>query len=305
MKTKLRSFRGATDRAAMIALAAAFPDDNLHVVDLPYRLASWALDEPGNVALWDDERGRLAAWAVLQAPFWAIDIVTRPDVEPGAFPRALDWAAEKARAARGTPHERASWCVHVLADQEDRLRALEEDGFACQADVGEDSWSRVLLRRDVASSVRATVPSGFTIRPIWGDSEVAAYVDLHRTVFGTTNMTTDWRARTLTTDHRLPEADLVAVGPGGRLAGFCVGWLLAGDRPVGQIEPLGVLWEHREEGLGMALLTECVQRLAARGAVSVLAETDTYRAPAVNLYERVGFRPIREVLVYRRDVPRE
>lgn len=303
MKTKLRPFRGATDRLAMVALAAAFPDDNLHIVDLPYRLASWALDDPANVALWTDERGRLAAWAVLQAPFWAVDIVTRPDAEADAFPRALDWAAGKARGARGTPHERASWDVHVLADQEDRLRALEEAGFACQAEVGEDSWSRVLLRRDAPSPALAVVPAGFTIRPIEGDREVAAYVDLHRTVFGTTNMTVEWRARTLTAEHRIAEADLVAVAPNGDLAGFCVGWLLAGGRPVGQVEPLGVLWDYREEGLGVALLTECVRRLSARGAAGVLVETDTYRAPAVGLYERAGFRPIRDVHVYRWDVP--
>jgi hypothetical protein len=60
-----RPFAGAADRPAMAALVAAFPEQNLHVVDLPYRLCSWALDEPGNVSLWLNEQGELRAWALV------------------------------------------------------------------------------------------------------------------------------------------------------------------------------------------------------------------------------------------------
>ncbi len=38
-----REFRGDADIPAMIALARAFPNECLHVTDLPYRLSSWAL----------------------------------------------------------------------------------------------------------------------------------------------------------------------------------------------------------------------------------------------------------------------
>ncbi len=302
MKMSRRDFADGGDVAAMIALAAEFPEDNLHVVDLPYRLASWAVDDPANAALWIDERGRIAAWAVLQSPFWAIDVVTRPDVESGLFPRALEWADARSRAARGTPHERSAWYVHVLADQEARLRALEADGFACQADVGEDSWSRVLLRRAAATPAPPAIPPGFSIRTLAGAAEVEAYVDMHRAAFDTKNMTPEWRRRTLAAAHHVAEADLVAVAPNGRLAGFCVGWLLPGEHAVGQVEPLGVLWDYRELGLGAALLTECIRRLMARGASSVLVETDTYRTPALGLYENAGFELKRDVLVYRKDV---
>jgi hypothetical protein len=34
---------GASDRAAMVALACAYPDEHLHHIDLPYRLSSPAL----------------------------------------------------------------------------------------------------------------------------------------------------------------------------------------------------------------------------------------------------------------------
>ena len=147
MKIARRLFRGGPDLAAMTALAAASPEVNLHVVDLPYRLASWALDDPQNVGLWVDGGGRLVAWAVLQFPFSAVDIVVRPAVEALFVPEALEWVDDQVRAARGTPREKASWYIHVFADQEKRLRFLEDAGYVSQADVGEESWSRVLLRR--------------------------------------------------------------------------------------------------------------------------------------------------------------
>ena len=287
----------------MLELAAASPDENLHVVDLPYRLCSWALDDPSNVAVWADTRGRLAAWAVLQAPFWTIDVAIRPEAEDDLFPRVLDWIDARARSAKGTPHERPSWYFDVFADQAGRLRCLEAAGYACQADVGEDSWSRVLLRREGPAPSLPRLSAEFAVRPLAGRIELEKYVELHRATFESKNMTVDWRARTLTAPHYLSDSDLVAVAPDGRLAGFCIGWLLPQPDPVGQIEPLGIGREFREHGLGAALWAECVRRLAARGARTVLVETDTYRTPALGLYEGAGFAPIRDVLVYRKDAP--
>jgi ribosomal protein S18 acetylase RimI-like enzyme len=123
-----------------------------------------------------------------------------------------------------------------------------------------------------------------------GPTEVEAYVDLHCATFETKNMTTEWRTRTLTSPHHLSDADLVAVSPSGALAGSCVGWLLTGGQPTGQVEPLGIARECKEHGLGAALLTKCIRRLLAAGAPRILVETDTCRTPA------------RDVLVYRRDV---
>jgi ribosomal protein S18 acetylase RimI-like enzyme len=299
----LRRFDRDRDIEAMLALALASPDANLHTVDLPYRLCSWALDEPDNVGLWEDDAGRLAAWATLQAPFWAIDIAARPDIEDELFPRALAWAEARARDAAGTPYGRPSWYVHVFGDQERRLRQLDRAEFACQADVGEDSWSRVLLRRSGRAPATIAVPDGFTIRPLAGPNEVDAYVELHQAAFESKNMTAEWRSRTLGAPHHREENDLVAVAPDGRLAGFCIGWLAPGRDRVGQIEPLGIAREFRERGVGHALLAECVRRLVASGARRVLVETDTYRTPALGLYESLGFEPVRDVLVYRKDAP--
>jgi len=73
----------------------------------------------------------------------------------------------------------------------------------------------------------------------------------------------------------------------------------------GRIEPFGVGREFREAGLGRAILLENVRRLASLGACRVLVETDTYRSPPLDLHESAGFKPIRNVHVYRKDYATE
>lgn len=301
MPVTQRPFSGEHDLCAMAALARAFPADHLRVTDLPWRLSSWALDDPANVALWVDGTDQLMAWAVLQAPFWTIDYTIHPGAPAGLHAQVLAWADARARAVLDTPDSRPAWFVTVFADQTARTRDLEAAGFACQADVGEDSWSKVFMGRPGQAPVPdAPLSDGFAIRPLAGEVEVEAYVELQREVFDSRNMTVAWRARTLHRPEYVPALDLVAVAPGGRLAGFCIGWLDP-SAPRGQVEPLGVRAEFRQFGLGRALLLECLRRLQARGVEDVYVETDNYRDAALELYESAGFHVLRDVWMFRKD----
>jgi mycothiol synthase len=299
-----REFYGETDIQAMIGLARVSPADNLHVVDLPYRVSSWALDDPDNVGLWVNAEGQLLAWAVMQTPFWAIDYACQPDAEPKLHCQVLAWADRRARQIVDTPSGHPCWFVMVSAHQTNRIGDLEDAGFVSQANVGEDSWSKGLMGRPVEAPVAEyTLPAGFNIRPLAGENEVAAYAQLHRAVFESKNMTAEWRTRTLRRPEHRPDLDLVAVAPDGRLAAFCVCWLAKDSEgePTGQIEPLGVHEDFRELGLGRAILSEGLQRLHLCGADKVYVETDKYRNAALALYEAMGFRTIRDILVYRKD----
>ena len=86
MPIKQQPFSGEADMRAMTTLCQAFPAENMHVVDLPYHLSSWAFDDADNVALWVDETGRLLAWAVMQTPFWTIDYVYHPRIAKPKLP---------------------------------------------------------------------------------------------------------------------------------------------------------------------------------------------------------------------------
>ena len=154
----------------------------------------------------------------------------------------------------------------------------------------------------IPSDVRP-LPDGFVIRPLAGEQEVAAYVELHRAVFQSKSMTIAWRQRTLARPEYIPGLDLVAVASDGRLAAFCICWLnrKSGEGISGQIEPLGVHEEFRKQGVGRCILTEGLRRLQEQGAQAIYVETDNYRNEAFTLYESAGFRVVQDVLVYRKD----
>ncbi len=304
MIVRKRPYTGAADKAAMLELAQATRGDNIHVIDLPYRLASWAFDDPANVGLWEDGDGQLLAWAVLQTPLWTLDYVYSPPARDlGLGPAILTWATGQA-ARVGQPHGRPCWFVGVREDQADRRGDLERAGFVDQADAAADPYSQVLMARPADAPLPGpALPNGFSIRPLAVAAEAAACAALHRAAFGSPNMTDGWRARILESPQYHPDLDLVAVAPDGRLAAYCLGWLDATNPAggLGQIEPLATHPDFAGLGLGRAVLGETLRRLHRQGAATVEVETDGYRDAALNLYAQTGFIVTYPIRVYRKD----
>jgi ribosomal protein S18 acetylase RimI-like enzyme len=299
-----RKYQGDADLNRMIDLANATQAENIHFIDLPYRLSSWALDEPQNIGLWVDGRGQLVAWVVMQSPFWMIDYVIRPDSLRSGFRPILAWVEGRARSLLNTSYGHSCWYMNVLPRQTERMQALEQVGFIPQADLPNEAWSSVWMELDRTKPIPTQrLPEDFTIRPMAGSGEVSAYVELHQAVFETKNMTVDWRNRTLLQPTYRPALDLVVVAPDRKLVAFCIGWLgrdLEG-RTIGQIEPLGCQAEYRKFGLGRQVLCETLRRLYQHGAENIYVETDDFRSAAFHLYQGIGFEVVHQVLVYRKD----
>lgn len=302
-----RTYRGASDQARMADLVRANPREHIHLVDLPYRLCSWAFEQPENCALWEDAQGGLWAWATLQPPFWTVDCGLAAQAPAHLLAEIAAWADQRARAARDTPSGHPAWFVNLFDWQRQQQAVWEAAGFAAQTDVGPHSWSKVLFGQPLGRPIPAPAPPhGLRIRPLDGPGETDAYVALHRAVFESANMTGAWRARTLAHPDYQPALDLVAEDADGRLAGFCVGWLAArgrDGRPCGQIEPLGVRADLRRSGVGRALLLACLEQMALRGAAYVWVETDNYRDAAFQFYTALGFAVEQQIVVYRKDYP--
>lgn len=301
MTITLRPFSTEQDKYLMSVLAYQCFESNLHVVDLSYRLSSWALDDPENVGLWFDENQQLVAWATLQTPFWTIDYVCRPEYEPHLHREILSWADQRAHETRNTTYERPAWFVMVFSGQIDRIRDLESMGFKCQSNVGNSSWSKVLMRRSSLIPVKVYEPrSGFNARSLAGEKEVENYVELHQSVFESKNMTIDWRRRTLKHPDYISELDLVVESPDGRLVAFCICWFNK-DSMTGHVEPLGSHKDFRPYALGRVALSEGLRRLQSLGAQNIFVETDNYRNTAFRLYESFDFQVTQNVLVYRKE----
>lgn len=302
------SYRSRIDQQSMLELARQFPDENLHVSDLPYRFSSWAFDDPLNVSLWLDNDKQLVGWAVLQAPFWSLDYAFHPDFTAQIHPEILAWSNLRLRQLHDTPFERPAWFVNLFEHQHKRRKQLEQAGFVDQGDALIDPWSKVwLVLKEAAPLSPPDLPPEFTLRPLAGLQEINKYVDLHQAVFESKNMTIPWRQRTLEHPAYSAQSDLVAVGPDGELAAFCIGWYNpAGSSaiPHAQIEPMGVAARFRGLGLGRAVLSACLARLRSMGARQIYVETDNNRDAARNLYKAVGFELHSNVRVYRKIPPR-
>lgn len=141
-----RSINIHSDIADMLQMALLSPQNNFSCFDLPYRLSSWALDSAENGQPWfyDD---LLVAWAILQTPFWSLDFVINPSYEEDLLPIILEWDDQKARFVINSSFGRPSWYIQVFSNQFNRISALEQAGYQSQTNVGEGSWSKVLMRR--------------------------------------------------------------------------------------------------------------------------------------------------------------
>ncbi len=279
-----RPFRGETDVPPILDLIASMPLSCRHVIDLPWRLSSPAINEGRDAAFWEDSSGRVgfAAWQY----YWAVlDFFILPGPQAQAAEDDLfAWADARFRerdAERGRP---LPYGVDYRDDDSERLRIVERYGYTLDDDGG-----YVLLRHDLVDLAPVpTLPGGFTLRLLRGEKEAAAYAEVHRAAFESDSMTPEWRARTLRMPQYQPELDLVVEAPDASLAGFCVGWFDP-SRRVAQIEPFGVHPRYRRLGLGSVLLVEMLRRFKARGAEFALVETNLGPTPAQRAYESAGF----------------
>ena len=300
-------YSGPEDNDRMLRLAHNHPLGHVHVIDLPYRLSSWALENPENVGLWEDQQGRLVAWAVLQTPFWTVDYALHPAAPPDAFASILTWVDGQARALLLTQYGHPAWFLPLTGEQAARRRDLISAGYVAQ-DTGDDTWSQVTFALAEGIELPLCPPKdGFTVRPLASEAEVPAYVALHRAVFGTENMTESWRRAALRQSAYRPELDLVIANASGELVAFCVGWLAqvatGGESPtvIGHLEPIGVHEDARPHGLAWSILAEAVRRLRAHGAGRVLVQTDNYRDRAYAFYQAAGFQIEENITLFRKE----
>ncbi len=85
----------------------------------------------------------------------------------------------------------------------------------------------------------------------------------------------------------LSTREIVVAESDGALAGFSLGH--RAPRSVGRVITLDVRPDGRRSGMGGALLSALIARLAAAGARRTILEVDVRNAGAIAFYERLGF----------------
>lgn len=291
-----RSGSGQEDLATIYNFAATYPEACLHVVDLPWEMTSPDAQLDGAIGIWEDSTGQLVAFAHLWGGL--VDFAIRPDAHTMQLDQViLQWAADRL-AGSGTDQPPSLFAA-AREDDQSRIAAYREHNF------GLGSWSLIHMQRNLDDQLPdGPLPEGFVLRHLSGAEDVPGYVDAHRAAFDSTAMTIDWRLRTLQDPQYRPELDVVLTAPDGRIAAFCVCWMvqLRNRGLVGQVEPMGVRPEFRGLGLGRAVLYEGFRRLQMLGAKTVEIEHVDWNRAAQRLYASVGFTATYRVQSFVKDV---
>lgn len=301
----IRSWSDAADSAAMQALASRCWPAGPHPGGLGWSMATDQF--AATLVVVDSPDGELLGWAGLTQPG---SLVLQVDPESTDTRDPLtEWLTYTAEGPDLT----------IDAFDVATAEALTRVGFRpVQPPFGYYRMGQAGLQASVGRLV-SDPPAGYTIRHVqpgednarvavhrsaWRPADLPFHPD-HRPDFDeswTSSFTAESYDRVQATKLYDTDLDLVAVAPDGSLAGCCIAWL---DPATGwaEIEPLGVVPDHRRQGLALALCTEVARRVSDRGGTHVFINTgpsETYPAP-YEAYVKAGFTPfVRSTTLNRR-----
>jgi mycothiol synthase len=150
------------------------------------------------------------------------------------------------------------------------------------------------LRRPLPLDHEHTAPSpALAVRPFRVGQDEQAWLEVNNRAFNWHAEQGGWDAATLADREAQPWFDpegFLLHERDGRLAGFC--WTKVhpdNDPPLGEIYVIAVDPAFQGLGLGRALAVAGLNWLAARGLGTAMLYVDGDNAPALHLYERLGF----------------
>jgi mycothiol synthase len=171
------------------------------------------------------------------------------------------------------------WVFDPTADDDELARRL---GFTIGRDL-------LQMRRDLPTDLPYTV----TTRPFVPGVDEAAWVEVNNRAFAGHPEQGGWTVDTLRrrqAESWFDPSGFLLHERDGRLAGFCWTKLhLHADPPLGEIYVIGVDPEFQGLGLGRQLTLAGLDSIARRGVDIGMLYVDAANAPALAMYERLGF----------------
>lgn len=296
MKLTALQFDSLLHTAALLDLLqkarSSQPDDYPGMNDMRELLA-----RPGiaaDICIWQDEGGKLAAFAVAD-PFNNLLVEGEPSVlSVELFNEMADWAAGRLRERANPGEEIPSLDAVCRAQDAERAALLESAGFHAQA------LRTLRFRCELDEPIPApSLPEGFLIRPIDGEREYPAWLEIHHSAFGTETMSREERAAMAHNPGYVPDLDLVCVSPDGRLAGYCFCGIEEG---VGYTDPVAVHPDFQGRGLAVALLLAGLARLKQAGVHAVELGTSSQNTAMAGAARKAGFTLVMEKVWYSKTM---
>lgn len=192
--------------------------------------------------------------------------------------------------------------VSCWGNDHKRIECLKNEGFK------RESIESVYFKRPLMEvPQQINLPAGFFIRPLVGEKEINAYVDLHQKAFGTRQMTIEFRRSIMTSPEYDPQLDLVVQDSEGHLVAFCVCQINESENELideknGLTDPIGVHPDFRNRGLGKALINKGLVLLKLRGMDFAKLGTSSDNLAMINLAKSTGFLETDRKLWFSREV---
>lgn len=305
-----RLYQGYQDLLAIATLtntcrAIDQVDEGTSVTELEQEFKNPNLHPEENVCLWEDDKQNLLGFAQLWLPTSPdqMDGWLRFTVHPehryqGLETEILQWGEQRLKTLVTRFGKPLHLSVGAVTQEGDLIHFLINYGMRI-----ERYFYRMqrLLTEPISTP---QLPPGYHFREMQGKSEISASVDLYNQSF-----IDHWNYHPLTVErieyelnhpNYRQDLDLVIVNNQGTLIAFCHCLInpknnARNHRQEGWIICLGTRRGYRRQGLGTAILWAGMQRLKAVGMEVALLGVDTQNPTgALNLYQAVGFTPIRQ-----------
>jgi GNAT superfamily N-acetyltransferase len=234
--------------------------------------------------VWFDDAGQPFAAAVLTwwPAAWWLDLIRVP-----GLPLSLDDLAGPALAELERLPDAPAIEALVLAEDTELRAWFAGQGFT----VVEEAWSGWMPVAD-RPAMRALPPGYHLVDRVVRGADIAP----EHPMVGRNGPAVETRLRQ--TSLYNPHLDLAVLAPDGSVAGYALFW----HDPVtgiGMVEPVRVMDAHSGRGIGYAMISAGLDRLARAGATRLKIGWESDRAG--ELYTRLGFTDVDTVLTYRRE----
>lgn len=233
------------------------------------------------IFIWETDNGQIAAVLNPEHRGEAY-LQTHPHYRTRELEEEMLAVAEDRLAVAVNGHKK----LRVWAHEQDPLRPdiLTHCGYT------RDEWPEYERRRSLDLPLpEVHVVPGYTVRSLGGPEELPSRSWASWRAFHPDEPDEAYEGWTWYHNiQRIPmyrrDLDIVAVAPDGVIAAFCTIWYNDVTRS-GMFEPVGVMPEHQQRGLGKAVMTEGLRRLQRMGATQ--ADIGGFSVAANALYASV------------------
>ncbi len=159
---------------------------------------------------------------------------------------------------------------------------LKNHGFF----IEHEEWT--LIKDEFSDRQPLSLPDYCRIRTLLGEEAIARFCQLYDLCFMGLPWYQPYPDKESVAAELADADDLVFIDLNDAPAGFL--WLRWPETGLGEIEPIGIIPEHRNKGLGKILLCDGIDRLIRQGARQIRLGVWRNNYPAINLYRKLGFR---------------